>query len=535
MKRPCSEEEFQAQYPDDRRDMVRKKTRSGAINPPPGGPAWTRRAATEQYPDDRRDAVRKQYEQYRQAGQIAFVTFHPSFSYEDFVEGIKPFKNERNDLYYEVADGIFKQICFNALYALYTTQQQRALSPTTPQKRNFDALYFEFTDYLKRMMREGSQEIIFETKTGKPLYLDDINENETLIFRTGQSQRTYRVTKQGLSKLYQRFESIDTITHINQDIPAVAGRVNASVYWAAFQRLKTLETVRNETYNYLLGSYRLSGQPLSKAQYQSMKRLLLNLDYRLLSEQDYRQAGNFVLIIDEINRGNIASIFGELITLLEDDKRAGQPEALQTILPYSREVFSVPSNVYLIGTMNTADRSVEALDIALRRRFSFRAILPQPDLLRADEESEPDALQAAEPKVAYSKSDSLDGIDLAALLRVINQRLVKLLGEDYQIGHGYLMPVRSAARPLAALEAVFYQKIVPLLQEFFFNDAEKIALVIGQDFYEKEPPVIDPRRFFAEAEVDEDTVAALAEPTGYHLRVLTGSAFKTAIIRIYER
>ena len=489
----------------------------------------------EQYPDDRRDAVRKQYERYRQAGQVAFVTFHPSFSYEDFVEGIKPFKNERNDLYYEVADGIFKQICFNALYALYTTQQQRALSPATPQKRNFDALYFEFTDYLKRMMREGLQEIIFETKTGKPVYLDNINENETLLFRTGQSQRTYRVTKQGLSKLYRRFESVEAITHINQDIPAVAGRVNASVYWAAFQRLKTLEAVRNETYNYLLSSYRLSGQPLSKAQYQSMKRLLLNLDYRLLSEQDYRQAGNFVLIIDEINRGNIASIFGELITLLEDDKRAGQPEALQTILPYSREVFSVPSNVYLIGTMNTADRSVEALDIALRRRFSFQAILPQPDLLRAAEEPESDTLQAAEPKVAYSKSDSLDGINLATLLRVINQRLVKLLGEDYQIGHGYLMPVRSAARPLATLEAVFYQKIVPLLQEFFFNDAEKIALIIGQDFYEKEPPVADPRRFFAEAEVDEDVVAALAEPAGYHLRVLTGSAFKTAIIRIYER
>jgi len=168
---------------------------------------------------------------------------------------------------------------------------------------------------------------------------------------------------------------------------------------------------------------------------------------------------NHVLIIDEINRGNIASIFGELISLVEEDKRDGEAEAITAKLPYSKRPFSVPNNLYIIGTMNTADRSVEALDTALRRRFSFRHMKPEPDIL------------VQKP----------DGIDLTKMLAAINDRLEVLLDTDHTIGHAWLWNVKT----LPDVRFVFKNKIIPLLQEFFYKDYEKIRLVLGDEFVEK--------------------------------------------------
>lgn len=173
---------------------------------------------------------------------------------------------------------------------------------------------------------------------------------------------------------------------------------------------------------------------------------------------------NYVLIIDEINRGNVSSIFGELITLIEDNKRDGEPNELSVILPYSKKAFSVPNNVYLIGTMNTADRSVEALDVALRRRFVFEEMLPDPSLLRGKK---------------------IGTIDLEILLRTINQRLEIILDKDHTIGHAFFLNVSS--RP--ELKAVFKQKVIPLFQEYFFGDIIKIALALHHSFLEE----IDPK------------------------------------------
>ena len=171
-------------------------------------------------------------------------------------------------------------------------------------------------------------------------------------------------------------------------------------------------------------------------------------------------------MIDEINRGNVSQIFGELITLIEDDKRLGREEALETLLPYSKDNFSVPPNLYIIGTMNTADRSVEALDAALRRRFSFEEMNPQPDLI------------ASEGKLK-DKEGKLGDIDLPQLLKTLNKRIEKLLDKDHLIGHSYFMEVQD----LAGLKAVFQNKIIPLLQEYFFGDYGKIGLVLGNDFF----------------------------------------------------
>jgi 5-methylcytosine-specific restriction protein B len=176
---------------------------------------------------------------------------------------------------------------------------------------------------------------------------------------------------------------------------------------------------------------------------------------------------NHVIIIDEINRGNISQIFGELITLIEEDKRLGKDEALEVTLPYSKEKFGVPSNLYIIGTMNTADRSVEALDTALRRRFSFIEMPPDSALIATDGKLK-------------DKKGILNGIDLLLLLDTINKRIVKLLDKDHQIGHSYFMTVSN----LDDLKIVFHNKIIPLLQEYFFGDYGKAGLVLGEEFFE---------------------------------------------------
>ena len=169
----------------------------------------------------------------------------------------------------------------------------------------------------------------------------------------------------------------------------------------------------------------------------------------------------YVIIIDEINRGNVSQIFGELITLIEEDKREGNLEAMSATLPYSGEQFSVPNNLYILGTMNTADRSVEALDTALRRRFSFKEMMPKKDKITVF--TDPTS------GVIYNLPDILDKI---------NQRIAYLKDREHQIGHSYFMGCDSEEK----LKNVFKDKIVPLLQEYFYGNVEYIGLTLGSAF-----------------------------------------------------
>lgn len=192
------------------------------------------------------------------------------------------------------------------------------------------------------------------------------------------------------------------------------------------------------------------------------KRIIEHLEDRYQLQQENRpNNNNYVLIIDEINRGNVANIFGELITLIEDDKRG----KLSVKLPYSKD-FSVPKNLYIIGTMNTADRSVEALDTALRRRFSFEEMMPKYDLAELEKE------------VCDHK--------LSDILRTINSRIEVLKDRDHLIGHSYLMKVNDEND----LKSVFFDKIIPLLQEYFYGDYEKILMVLGDGFVKEETPKV---------------------------------------------
>ncbi|MBK8700272.1 MAG: AAA family ATPase [Saprospiraceae bacterium] len=181
--------------------------------------------------------------------------------------------------------------------------------------------------------------------------------------------------------------------------------------------------------------------------------LRLNFNLQVVEQVEDKK---YVLIIDEINRGNVSSIFGELITLIEEDKRQGKPEALEVILPYSKDKFSVPQNIYILGTMNTADRSVEALDAALRRRFSFTEMPPVPELI------------AREGKLK-DHGGILGNVNLPRLLTTINQRIEKLLDKDHTIGHSYFMKVAS----LEDLKSSFQHEIIPSCKSIFMEILER--------------------------------------------------------------
>jgi 5-methylcytosine-specific restriction endonuclease McrBC GTP-binding regulatory subunit McrB len=390
----------------------------------------------QQYPKGKRAELRQKFEDYRLAQRIEFVTFHQAFSYEDFIEGIKPLppaKEEEGEstvafearpVQYDVVRGVFRRICDSAAAAANPTD-----APAPP---DFDELYDGFVAQLQQRMTSTRGPLTFYTKEHYPVTLKAVNQKNkgrlTFLHAT-TSKHNHHIDKSWTKTIYTKYASIEQIKKLSTDITQAFGGPNASLQWVVFNELK---------------KYEAAWVAEAREKQKTM---------------DSKPVPPFVLIIDEINRGNVANIFGELITLLEDDKRAGNAEALTITLPYSKEEFSVPSNLYILGTMNTADRSVEALDTALRRRFSFTEMLPQPELLPID----------------------IEGINLQEMLRAINVRLEQLLDHEHCIGHALLMRVNN----LIELREAFRRSILPLLKEYFFGDWGKIGLVLGGSFIQQ--------------------------------------------------
>ena len=396
-----------------------------------------------------RKELQARYQMYREQGQAEFVTFHQAFGYEDFVEGIKPYELPDNKVGYRTEDGVFKRLSRTARQAWLAARAGQT-GPVALQLAagDFDELYERFADDLRQQLAQGVQPRI-ETRQQKPVGITAVDDDGTLsMLHLNSGNHLHRVGPKWIRQIYEQYASPDDIIHVYNELRLLGGP-NASLQWAIFNALKKFEQ-------------------------QSQSLPLADLPAALPAQP----APRFVLVIDEINRGNVANIFGELITLLETDKRSGELDELLVTLPYSKQSFTVPPNLYLLGTMNTADRSVEALDTALRRRFSFTEMQPDAQIIR--ENVGTDGVMG----------DGADAVDVARLLEALNSRLEQLLDRDHCLGHALLLP----ATTLAGLRAAFARSIVPLLQEYFFGDWGKIGLVLGADFVEIVAPN-DPQRY----------------------------------------
>lgn len=415
---------------------------------------------------ENREKVKAQFDKRVKEGRIVFTTFHQSMSYEDFIEGIKPIEpqNEGENMTYKVVDGIFKRLSIDASFAI--AQQKK--SENIVEIIDFSTQYEDYIGKIDERLLQG-EKIKIKTKSNAVIFIDSISPNRNITVRHVEGTRTYIVSKDRLTKIHQAFSQLDDVNNIDAQFRGVIGGSNASAYWAI------LNDIRNTPFDAKKSeSFKVYTQDEKKEVVASMSK----------SDFEYKNVEKpppFVLIIDEINRGNVSQIFGELITLIEEDKRLGKDEALTVTLPYSKEKFGVPSNVYIIGTMNTADRSVEALDTALRRRFSFVEMPPQYDL----------------PKLNYV----IAGHRAGDILETINIRIEKLLNKDNLIGHSYFFK-KNSEKHLEEIEFSFYKNIIPLLQEYFFGDYGKIGLVLGNGFIRKKEWDKEANRF---AEFDESS------------------------------
>lgn len=438
-----------------------------------------------------RNEIKVEYERLVKNGQIVFTTFHQSMSYEDFIEGIKPttIKEKEEDdnsensvdepkpIQYEIQDGIFKRLCQKA--------KGGALVGF-----DFDSLWKNFFEHLMA----SAQEVIFKSVSSEIKLEKEGSTEEVLNVRfkrttddpNKEGRRLFHARKNAIKRIFEeRIDASDPTINTRQEIEKILSSGRSTIY--------------NAVYNSFFEFHKMGEKFKSK-----------------------KPTGNFVLIIDEINRGNVSQIFGELITLIEEDKRLGKEEQLEVILPYSKKPFGVPANLHLIGTMNTADRSVEALDAALRRRFTFEEMPPKAELLSPsmmlqrlwirDQDiawkdpkwvkAENDFLSLFTAKILdrkkyealenevifeglnlkFDKVVNFEGVNFEVILNGINKRIEKLLDKDHQIGHSYLINVYS----INQLKSAFQNKIIPLLQEYFFGDYGKIGLILGQKFFEND-------------------------------------------------
>ncbi|NDP21840.1 MAG: AAA domain-containing protein [Paludibacter sp.] len=386
-----------------------------------------------------RKSVKELFDKRVDEGRIVFTTFHQSMNYEDFIEGIKPEEpeNEGDPVIYKIKYGIFRNHCIEASFEIAQLRED----DITEEVLDFSILYDRFIEDIEEKLIEGDL-VELEIKNGGKVIVEGISQQRNIIIKHHSGEITYTVSKARLTKLQAAIKELDQVNNINDEFRSIIGGSNSSAYWSvlnAIRKEKVIIPQNKEKRKYTFEEKKEVVFSLSKADFKNKK------------------GKPFVLIIDEINRGNVSQIFGELITLIEDDKRLGMDEALEVTLPYSKEKFGVPPNLHIIGTMNTADRSVEALDTALRRRFCFEEMPPKYDL------------QELEYDIFGQKA--------ATVLKTINNRIEKLLDKDHAIGHSYFL-----SKDEGKIVDSFYKNIIPLLQEYFFGDYRKIGLILGQGF-----------------------------------------------------
>lgn len=411
-------------------------------------------------------------------GQISFCTFHQSFSYEDFVEGIKPLKPEKGDasIKYDIIDGIFKRICRLADASNNAQQLAKENLVSLTQEEFKKAIFYKISlgDSTKEEDRAIYEYCINNNliAIGFGENIDFTGKNEEEVKEIVSTNKLDSFTADAINrfKTALKIGNYVLVSNGNNFVRALGKVIGEYEYKTGtdirYNHFRKVEWIFKDVEIPVTEFYR------NKLQQQTIYKLrsediIPEFFVRRSKPVDSSiQQKKFVLVIDEINRGNVSSIFGELITLIEPTKRSGMPEELEVVLPYSKDPFKVPANVFIVGTMNTADRSIESLDTALRRRFSFKEMIPLPGLISTDGKSK----------------GVVDGIDIVQMLQKMNERIEKLIDKDHKIGHSYFLDVVNAKD----LELAFKDKVIPLLEEYFFGDFGKIGLVLGSSFIRKE-------------------------------------------------
>jgi hypothetical protein len=390
----------------------------------------------------RREARKGLFTNFQKDNRVFFTTFHQNMAYEDFIEGIKPVEPKEDDefLKYEIQDGLFMKACIEATYNFI--KRNFPENEQEIQIRTFNQLYDQLYDNV-----EQAGETPLVTLNGGNV-LVSVTDQGNFSVKHVNGVRSYTVSRNRIAPLFESFPDLAVINNIHEEFRNIIGGCNSTAFWSVLNAIQHLQPNQEQVAD---GEIELKYEDKKSI----VKSYWKNTEYQLFAEDNSEP---FVFIIDEINRGNVAQIFGELITLIEEDKRLGKAEEIRLELPYSKTPFCVPPNLYIVGTMNTADKSVEALDTALRRRFSFVPKLPNEEELNT----------------------TTDGINLVLMLTKINERLKVLKDSDHTIGHAWLWNIQN----VTDLRKAFSDKIIPLLQEYFYNDYEKLGLVLGDNFFE---------------------------------------------------
>ena len=399
--------------------------------------------------------IMKKYNELKENNRIEFITFHQSYGYEEFIEGIKPkvlneddeSENENSqEIEYEIVDGIFKEFCDNAKKAIIESKSNIYISPK--------AIVWKVTlrDEVKEdCFTNNHVRINFKLGTaGASKFDNEIKKGDIIITTDGSRTKINGIAVVTDDKAYTLNKAQSDTTTRNVDW-LVKG-INEDIYEINDKKILSRKTVTK----------------VPNMKVEDIIKLAKEKNSEVLSEIDIeKNTKPYVFIIDEINRGNISKIFGELITLIETTKRTGKEECISAKLPYSKEEFTVPDNVYIIGTMNTADRSIALMDTALRRRFKFEEMLPDYHLLED-----------------IFVEDKGTKVNIGAILKVINERIEYLYDREHTIGHAVFLEKMENDKiniDINKLENIFKKNIIPLLQEYFYEDYEKIRIVLGDN------------------------------------------------------
>lgn len=445
-----------------------------------------------------RQELMPEYAKLVSDGRIEFITFHQSYSYEEFVEGLRPVQGENGSAGFSLKPepGIFRRISKRAEMtghaspASIRVEDRQIFKMSIGEAANPDDAYlFEealtenclllgFSDIDWTDARYSDQLAIIDAYAtnghlveGKPPTALSGNVQAIYFFRNRLRRGDIVIVSKGNSL----FRAIGIVEGDYVYAPRENGR------YSHRRKVKWLWSDPD-------------GAPVSEIYSRNfmMKSIyiLTDSEVNMSTLERYMASGDtpvggsplpFVLIIDEINRANISKVFGELITLLEPDKRIGAPSEVRLQLPYSREQFGVPANLHIIGTMNTADRSIALLDTALRRRFEFQELMPDPKQLE--------------------DASKLTGVNLVRLLGTINERVEYLFDREHQIGHAFFMTCKTKED----VDSVMRRKVIPLLAEYFYEDWSKIAVVLGDT--EGSKGFLESEEIRAPAGLDGESVA----------------------------